>query len=172
MLFAPLFSLASAALAVASPIVVHPLQPRTGGPVIDKPAANAVIQPGETFDFLYYSMADYGRSAYNTSIWLFSSAPGDLQANTKTDTLTTGHFFGRFSTGNYPGNPYPNQPVPKQLTMPDFSVNQGGFGSGKTASDAPMYLAVFEEWADGSGTLGNKIAYVSTPIVYNGTKSE
>ena len=56
--------------------------------------------------------------------------------------------------------------------MPDFSVNQGGFGSGKTASDAPMYLAVFEEWADGSGTLGNKIAYVSTPIVYNGTKSE
>ena len=103
MLFAPLISLASAALAVASPIVVHPLQPRTGGPVINKPAANAVIQPGETFDFLYYSMADYGRSAYNTSIWLFSSAPGDLQANTKADTLTTGHFFGRFSTGNYPG---------------------------------------------------------------------
>ena len=34
--------------------------------------------------------------------------------------------------------------------MPNFSVNQGGFGSGKTASDAPMYLAVFEEWADGS----------------------
>ena len=69
-------------------------------------------------------------------------------------------------------NNHPVESLPEKLTMPDFSVNQGGFGSGKTASDAPMYLAVFEEWADGSGTLGNKIAYVSTPIVYNGTKSD
>ena len=47
-------------------------------------------------------------------------------------------------------NNHPVEQLPEKLTMPDFSVNQGGFGSGKTASDAPMYLAVFEEWADGS----------------------
>ncbi|KAL1744440.1 hypothetical protein HDZ31DRAFT_64108 [Schizophyllum fasciatum] len=166
MLLTPLAPLFCAALALASP-----LRPRTGGPVIAKPTANTAIQPNESFDFLYYSMSDYGRSAYNTSIWLFSTEVGSLQPDAKTDTLTTGHFFGRFSTGNYPGNPYPAHPVPTQLTMPDFSKNQGGFGSGKAAHDAPMYLAVFEEWADGSGTLGNKIAYVSTPIIYNGTKA-
>ena len=47
-------------------------------------------------------------------------------------------------------NNHPVESLPEKLTMPDFSVNPGGFGIGKTASDAPMFLAVFEEWAEQS----------------------
>ncbi|KAI5896705.1 uncharacterized protein SCHCODRAFT_02615607 [Schizophyllum commune H4-8] len=160
MLFTTLIPLSLAALAAA-----------TGGPAIEKPAANSVIQPGEEFDFHYYSMADYLRTGYNTSIFLFTSEIGALASGGQNESVTTGHFFGRWSTGSVPNNNHPVEALPEKLTMPDFSVNPGGFGIGKTASDAPMFLAVFEEWAEQSGSVGHKIAYVSTPIIYNGTKS-
>ncbi len=34
--------------------------------------------------------------------------------------------------------------------MPNLSARLGGFGSGKSASNALVYLTVIEEWASGS----------------------
>ena len=44
--------------------------------------------------------------------------------------------------------PYPTNPAPSNLTMPNFAEGQGGFGTGKTASNATFYLTVLEEWDD------------------------
>ena len=73
--------------------------------------------------------------------------------------------------------------------MPNFAEGQGGFGSGKSASNATFYLTVMEEWDDCGvsrsrrvlselilivllkGAIGRKIAVVNTPIVYNATQS-
>ncbi|TRM67202.1 hypothetical protein BD626DRAFT_566231 [Schizophyllum amplum] len=147
---------ALAALATASP-----LQRRTGGPAINSPAANSVIMPGQDFDFSYQNMGDYGRSSYNLTVWLFSSELGAFTSGS--DTVATGHYFGRF--------PLKNGAVPTTLTMPDLSVNPGDFGEGQSASNATMYIAVFEEWADWDGSLGEKVAFASTPIIYNGTST-
>jgi len=36
--------------------------------------------------------------------------------------------------------------VPSQLTMPDFSLQPGGFGVGLAASNVPIWITVLEEW--------------------------
>jgi hypothetical protein len=47
-------------------------------------------------------------------------------------------------------NPYPTNLPPANLVMPDFSKSPGGFGVGATASNKKIYLAVLEEYANGS----------------------
>jgi hypothetical protein len=80
-------------------------------------------------------------------------------------TTTTGHYFGRFATGNWPsqgmhisrtarcspdlpetGLPNPNPPVPNSLKVPNFSLTPGGFGVGKVATNLPVWITVIEEW--------------------------
>lgn len=43
--------------------------------------------------------------------------------------------------------PYATNPAPAQLTMPDLSQDQGGWGSGASATNATFYVMVWEEWA-------------------------
>jgi hypothetical protein len=70
--------------------------------------------------------------------------------------------------------------------MPNFSVSAGGFATGKTASNMPMYLTVIEEWADCDvstsrvllcsvvlhrfqGTVGLRMSLTYNTVVYNST---
>ncbi|KAJ7134724.1 hypothetical protein C8R44DRAFT_610519 [Mycena epipterygia] len=151
-------------------------------PAIIQPAEGTRIAPGQAFAFNYLSIADYGVSSYNYTVYLLTSPP---HASTPSVNFGAGHYFGRFAEPNYPGNPNPSNPPPAQLVMPDFSKNPGGFGAGASATNATFYLAVFEEYADGSvsrrpafqdyssnssqGSVGNMISFTANKIVYNGT---
>jgi hypothetical protein len=132
-------------------------------PAINSPANGANLVPGQPFDFSYDSIADYGVSSYNATVWLFTSPPN---SSAPSINFADGHYFGRFGWPNYPGNcsdhqswyrrlhdiqslgnPSPSNPAPPQLVAPDFSVNPGGFGAGESASNVAVYFAVLEEYA-------------------------
>ncbi|KAJ6585095.1 hypothetical protein B0H19DRAFT_927570 [Mycena capillaripes] len=115
-------------------------------PAIIQPADGTHIAPGQTFDFEYLSIADYGTSSYNYSVYLLTSPPLALMTS---QNFGTGHYFGRFAEPNYPGNPNPPNTPPSQLFMPNFSNSPGGFGTGASATNATFYLAVFEEYSNG-----------------------
>jgi hypothetical protein len=63
------------------------------------PSEDSVIAPGQTFDFNYRSMGDYGISSYNITVWLFTSPPTSFAAS---ENFATGHFFGRYAYSTYP----------------------------------------------------------------------
>ena len=69
-------------------------------PAIINPAEGTHIAPGQAFDFNYDSIADYGTSSYNYSVYLFTSSP---LAFTSSENFATAHYFGRFAEPNYPG---------------------------------------------------------------------
>ncbi|KAJ7095784.1 hypothetical protein B0H15DRAFT_71200 [Mycena belliarum] len=156
-----LFPLVCTVLAAPSP------RQSTSGTIIS-PADGTVIAPGQAFDFVYDSMADYGVTSYNYTVWLLTSMPKSFAAST---AFGEGHYFGRFAEPNYPGNPNPSNPPPSQLVMPDFSKNPGGFGTGASDSDGHFALVVLEEFANGSGSIGFRMALAMNHIVYNGTTS-
>ncbi|KAJ7675726.1 hypothetical protein DFH06DRAFT_977309 [Mycena polygramma] len=135
-------------------------------PAIIQPEEGAHIAPGQKFNFSYQSIADYGCSSYNYSVYLFTSPPLEFAAS---ENFGAGHYFGRFAQPNYPGNPNPPNTPPAQLVMPNFSVAPGGWGSGASASNATFYLAVLEEYATGDGVVGNRISLSVNRIVYNAT---
>ncbi|KAJ6605646.1 hypothetical protein B0H10DRAFT_1922686 [Mycena sp. CBHHK59/15] len=139
---------------------------------ISTPVNGAVIAPGAAFDFRYNTMADYGVTSYNYSVWLLTSMPTTFEQSTN---FAEGHFFGRFAEPNYPGmrvcNPSPKNPAPAQLIMPDFSKNPGGWGAGASDSNGQFALVVMEEYANGSGSVGSRLALAVNSIVYNGTTS-
>jgi len=149
-----LISFAICALA-ATPAIVHP-------------AEGTQIAPGSAFNFTYNSIADYGTSSYNYTVWMYTSLPGSFSPS---ETFASGYFFGRFAQSNYPGNPNPTNPPPPQLVMPDFSLLPGGFGIGTNPSAVPVYLAVMEEYGNGDhasqGSIGYKISLQINELVYN-----
>ncbi|RDB18046.1 hypothetical protein Hypma_000722 [Hypsizygus marmoreus] len=138
----------------------------TSGEIIF-PHKGAFIAPGASFKFRYQGRADYGVSSYNYTVWLFTSP---LKSFTPSEMFETGYYFGRYSETNYPANPYPSNPPPSHLKMPDFSQNPGGFGTGASTSNAHFYLAVFEEYATGVGSVGYRISLAINRITYNGTR--
>ncbi|EEB95154.1 hypothetical protein MPER_05924, partial [Moniliophthora perniciosa FA553] len=115
-------------------------------PAIISPANGTSIAPGAAFDFKYQILAERGRSSYNYHVWLFTQPPSEFGPSLN---WAGGYYFGMFADPNFPGNPNPNNRPPPQLTMPDFSKNPGGWGSGASVSDATFYLAVMEEYANG-----------------------
>ncbi|KAJ7366991.1 hypothetical protein DFH08DRAFT_680269 [Mycena albidolilacea] len=133
------------------PLVLCAPSPRqsTSGTII-LPADGTVIAPGQEFPFNYDGMADFGISSYNYTVWLLTSMP---TAFAPSINFAAGHYFGRFSEPNFPGNPSPKNPAPPTLTMPDFSKNPGGFGTGKTDSNGNFLLVVMEEYATGEVRL-------------------
>ncbi|EIW81021.1 hypothetical protein CONPUDRAFT_33905, partial [Coniophora puteana RWD-64-598 SS2] len=137
---------------------------------ISSPSNGTSIMPSTPFNFTYNTRADYGTSSYNFTVWLWSSATPSSSGQ----DFATGYYFGRYAEENYPGEcatPDPANPVPPQLWMPDLAQILGGFGTGSTASDVPMYLVVIEEWGTGQGSLGTRFSQTSTQIVYNGTSA-
>ncbi|KAJ7695666.1 hypothetical protein B0H17DRAFT_1055096 [Mycena rosella] len=172
-----LFPLAWTVLAAPSP------RQSTSGTIIS-PADGTVIAPGQAFDFVYDSMADYGVTSYNYTVWLLTSPPTSFAQSTD---FAQGHFFGRFAEPNYPGSmslllyrshlihwcdptdPNPPNTPPAQLVMPDFSKNPGGWGSGASDSNGQFALLVLEEFATGSASVGSRLALAINNIVYNAT---
>ncbi|KAJ7175963.1 hypothetical protein C8R46DRAFT_75626 [Mycena filopes] len=172
----PLFA---TALAAPSP------RQSTSGTII-APADGTVIAPGESFAFSYDSMADFGISSYNYSVWLFTSVPTSFAQSVD---FAQGHYFGRFAEPNFPGNlrrcalqkkyivdssstkgnPSPKNIAPTTLTMPDFSKNPGGFGTGASESNGDFALVVMEEYATGAGSVGSRLTLAINRIVYNAT---
>ncbi|ESK95759.1 hypothetical protein Moror_12488 [Moniliophthora roreri MCA 2997] len=136
--------------------------PNSGAIVQPKPGT--VVAPGQAFDFVYDTKADYGVSSYNFTVWLFTSPP-----SMQDQDFATGHYFGRYGLPNYPGNPSPPNLPPAQLVMPDFSKNPGGFGGGATATNQTVYLAVIEEYATGTGTIGLRMNLAINELLYNAT---
>ncbi|KAI0947294.1 hypothetical protein AcV7_009753 [Taiwanofungus camphoratus] len=135
---------------------------------ISEPAPYTAINPNGVFNFSYSVHADYCISSYAYSVYLVTKPPANM---TPSDTFMAGYFFGRFDAENYPAVPYPSNPAPPNLTMPDFSAGQGGFGAGRSASNATFYLTVVEEWDDCQGSLGRKMGMSTNPIIYNATTS-
>ncbi|TFY61007.1 hypothetical protein EVJ58_g4787 [Rhodofomes roseus] len=136
------------------------------GGTIEQPAAWTAIMPGSVFNFSYSINADYCKSSYGYSLYLVTETPVNM---TPAQQWMSGYYFGHYDAENYPAVPYPTNPAPSNFTMPDFADSQGGFGSGKPASNATFNLMVMEEWDDCEGALGRKIGLTTTPIVYNAT---
>lgn len=65
-----------------------------------------------------------------------------IRANEHLLTAISWLFFGALAAV-----PYATNPAPAQLTMPDLSQDQGGWGSGASATNATFYVMVWEEWA-------------------------
>ncbi|KAF9013546.1 hypothetical protein BDQ17DRAFT_1419694 [Cyathus striatus] len=135
-------------------------------PEIRSPAEGSIINPGASFNFDYQSIADYGTSSYNTTVWLFTKSPQEIKSM---EDWASGYFFGRFGFSNYPGNPSPKNLAPSQLVMPDFSKLGGGFGVGKTTSNATFHFVVLEEYLNGESNVGYRVNLVSNAILYNVT---
>lgn len=139
---------------------------------IAEPKPGTHIAPGAKFTFQYEPLADYGVSTFWFHVWLLdpSGSPPN-HSNSITSTLSsvfnTGYYYGRYDYPNYPGAhnlfctevsmecssrltavPYATNPCPAQLTMPDFSKEQG-FAAGELASAINLQLVVIEEWGNG-----------------------
>ncbi|EIN12882.1 hypothetical protein PUNSTDRAFT_60385 [Punctularia strigosozonata HHB-11173 SS5] len=163
-LLLPLLSLVN--FAASTPVLTERYYPQG---TITSPANGTAIAPGAPFDFKYNARGDYCLSSYNFTVWLATEPPtGGIGPDT---SFMTGHYFGRFSQESYPTNPWPVNPPPAQLVMPNFSISPGGFGTGKTASDVPMYLAVVEEYLECGATLGVSMGVTWNNVVYNATIS-
>ncbi|KAJ6563541.1 hypothetical protein B0H10DRAFT_2239378 [Mycena sp. CBHHK59/15] len=124
--------------------------------------------PGAAFDFRYNTMADYGVTSYNYSVWLLTSMPTTFAQSTD---FAEGHSSGALQSQTTLvcvsvvslilmaefriRQPVTQNPAPAQLIMPDFSKNP----------------VVMEEYANGSGSVGSRLALAVNSIVYNGTTS-
>ncbi|KAK7048465.1 hypothetical protein R3P38DRAFT_3174720 [Favolaschia claudopus] len=157
-----------AALALFPFALAAPSRRQSTSGTIVLPPDGAVIAPGEEFAFEYDCMADFGISSYNFTVWLVTSFPKSMSPS---NNFAEGHYFGRFGQPNYPGNPSPKNPPPATLTMPDFSKNPGGFGTGAVDSDGQFALIVMEEYATGEASIGSRFTLAVNRIVYNGTKT-
>ncbi|CAG7848657.1 SubName: Full=Uncharacterized protein {ECO:0000313/EMBL:CCA70606.1} [Serendipita indica DSM 11827] len=152
-------------LALVSLLSLTSVHAQTAG-TITAPSQGAKIMPLQSFPFSYKIHQDYCTSSHNITVQLTTKA-----LDSGGTTGNTGHYFGRFATGSYPyqGLPNPNPPVPSSLTMPDFSMAPGGFGTGATASNLPLYLHVIEEWNTCQPTIGNNIFVSTVQVFYNST---
>ncbi|PVF94651.1 hypothetical protein CPB86DRAFT_712777 [Serendipita vermifera] len=113
---------------------------------IDQPANGTHVAPGSWVPFYYRTMAEYSWTSYNFSVWLFTSDPKEALFTGGSTGISLGKWSYSSSTNTNPPNPSP----PAQIYIPDFSKGQGGyvggFGGGMNASDATIWLAVFEEY--------------------------
>ncbi|KAJ3782845.1 hypothetical protein GGU11DRAFT_220596 [Lentinula aff. detonsa] len=144
------------------PILISATTPR-----INEPANGTVITPGAAFNFSYLSIADYGTTAYNYTVWLLTSLPSSTAPSIQ---FASGYDLGKYAEPNYPGNPSPSNPPPAQLRMPDFSQPLGGFGDGYSLSNATFYIAVVEEYGVTNPTgPGRLLSVVMNSVLYNVT---
>ncbi|KAJ7147054.1 hypothetical protein C8R43DRAFT_890087 [Mycena crocata] len=127
-------------------------------PAILLPAKGSAIAPNASFPFKYHSIADYGVSSYNFSVWLFTSPPRFFEPS---ESFAAGYHFGRYSLSNYPGNPSPHNLPPSAFKMPDFSRLGGGWGVGAPATHATFYFAVIEEYGEGLVRFSGLVAIVA-----------
>ena len=137
------FTLSTATLATAFSLLAAPALAGPGEILFPHPGTQ--IAPGASFNFTYDIRADYCTSTYAYSVFLVTETPAD-GSFAPADVFMGGHFFGRFDAENYPAVPVATHPAPPQLVMPNFSLPEGGWGAGESASDRTFQLAVLEEW--------------------------
>jgi len=128
------------------------------------PAPYTSVAPGSAFNFSYNVHADYCISSFSYSVYAVTEPPISLNAS---DQFMSGYYFGTYQEENYPAVPYPTNPAPAQLTMPDFSVVQSGWGRGFSCDNCTFQIMVMEEWDDCAGAMGRKFGIASVPVVYN-----
>ena len=114
----------------------------TGPSYIASPKNGTHVKPGAKFPFSYIPLGDYCQTSRIYNIYVYTSKPKSFAP---AQTWITGTFLGQYSANEEGSIPGPDGP--SSLTMPDFSKSPGGFGSGKTASNIPVYLTVLEETA-------------------------
>ncbi|KAK0504104.1 hypothetical protein EDD18DRAFT_487694 [Armillaria luteobubalina] len=136
-------------------------------PNIIHPRNGTRILPGEQFPFEYKSIADYGVSAYNFTVWLFTSPPSFFHA---AEGFAAGEYMGRYSLRNHPGNDYPHNLPPPYLTMPNFEDLPVGFGVGESCENRKVYLVVIEEYATGEPSVGLRMSLSMNHVIYNATR--
>lgn len=149
----------AASLAIALPGVLARGHIRT-------PEEGTKVAPGSWVPFYYESMGEYSVTSYNFTVWLYTSDPREGLFTGEATGVSVGTWSYSSSTNTQPAHP----PPPAQIYIPDFSKGPGGFAGGKNASDAPLWLSVFEEYGTG-WVFGSKIAYTSNQLVYNSTQS-
>ncbi|KAK0188068.1 hypothetical protein F5146DRAFT_740652 [Armillaria mellea] len=111
---------------------------------------------------------EYGISAYNFTVWLFTSRPEFFHA---AGDFAAGSYMGRYSMRNHPGNDYPHNLPPPYLTMPNFKDLPVGFGVGESCDNRKVYLVVIEEYATGEASVGLRMSLSMNHIIYNATKT-
>lgn len=97
MFFLNILSLLVFAIATTSAATI-PKQRNTSGFI--SPTAGTIVAPGGQFDFKWDTMADYGLSSYNFTVFLFTQAPTSMAPS---EFFGSGYYLGRFSEPNYPG---------------------------------------------------------------------
>lgn len=75
-------------------------QGNNGEGLILEPTPYTKVAPGGLFNFSYDTRADYCRSSYAHTVYLFTELPKSLGS---LDVIARGHFFGRYDAANYPG---------------------------------------------------------------------
>jgi len=154
-------------------------------PMIQSPANESIINPGDSFPFTYSSIAgSRTTSSFNFTVWMFTQPPSSGFAIT--ENYAVGYYFGRYGAANPPANPYPPNPPPENLTMPNLATLGGGFGGwGGHVQNATFYLTVIEEYMAGNvshpvhilpqqlsssqGSLGFLMSLTYNHILYNVT---
>ncbi|KZT73919.1 hypothetical protein DAEQUDRAFT_721410 [Daedalea quercina L-15889] len=134
---------------------------------INQPVAWTAIAPSSVFNFSYSINADYCKSSYGYAVYIVTETPVNTEP---AQQYMSGYYLGHYDAENYPAVPYPTNPAPPNFTMPNFADSQGGFGAGKSASNATFNIMVMEEWDDCEGALGRKISMTMNPVVYNATE--
>jgi hypothetical protein len=111
-----LFSSLVAILACTSAAFAAPsrLSERTVAGSIIQPANGTTIKPGQSFNFQYQPMSDYGVSSYNFTVYLFTQLPTGFAS---TQQWADAHYFGRYSLPNYPGEHSAVEPLRRKLTI-------------------------------------------------------
>ncbi|GBE85067.1 hypothetical protein BKA93DRAFT_733296 [Sparassis latifolia] len=133
---------------------------------ISAPAPYTPVAPGSAFNFSYNAHADYCISSFSFTAYVITEPPTSL---IETGDFMGGYTFGTYQEENYPAVPWPTNPPPSQLTMPDFSTVESGWGRGFNCTNCTFYITVLEEWDDCAGALGRKFGLASVPVIYNAT---
>ncbi|PBK97586.1 hypothetical protein ARMGADRAFT_1162439 [Armillaria gallica] len=137
-------------------------------PSIVQPHNGTRIDPGQQFDFEYKSIAEYGISAYNFTVWLFTSRPTSFFDAAEKSLLGRTWVVIRCAI-ILVRNDYPHNLPPPYLTMPNFKDLPVGFGVGESCENKKVYLVVIEEYATGEASVGLRMSLSMNHIIYNAT---
>ena len=139
------------------------LSAATGPSYIASPTNGTHVAPGARFAFDYIPLGDYCATSRIINVYMYTSKPKNFAP---AQTWITGTFLGQYSANEEGSIPGPN--LPATLTMPDFSKSPGGFGTGKTATNIPVYLTILEETATCDVSFLCSAAFIAVLIVGSG----
>ncbi|KAJ7025340.1 hypothetical protein C8F04DRAFT_1128586 [Mycena alexandri] len=147
-------------------------------PAILHPADGTPIPPGASFPFEYLSIADYGTSSHNYSVYLLTSPPAAFAPLRHSRAGITSNYPVAFNyltfKERYPsdgtGNPNPTNRASSQLAILNFSLPPDGFGAGAfAANNSTVYPVSFQVFNHRQGVIGNRTSFTANRIIHNAT---